>query len=178
MPQTFPSDWRDMECHLVAVPAPLSPYVVGLLKLLEARGFWESDDDYLNAYTAVYELERCFMSLCLSTLVEGQDRLYRMLDLALFGKEYTVVTEDPLVVTPGIPAVHESIYQTGFGLMHQVDDLKQLIDNTINGTATDDYSYTPNVKELLQGIIDALAAEDTDIGSLLTELEVIAGLLA
>lgn len=178
MPETFPSDWRDMPCVVVSIPAPLAPYAVGLLKILENRGFWASDDDYLAAYTATYELERCFMATCLNDLIESSDRIYRMLDTALYGKEYTVESEDPLVVTPGIPAAHELIYQDGFGLMHQVDQLTQLLDNSINGTETPLYSYTPNVKELLQAIIDALSAEDTDIGSLLAELEVIAGLLA
>lgn len=178
MPETFPALWRDMPCYVVAIPRPLIPYIGGLMKILENRGFWSSEADYSSAYDAVLEFERCLMTTCLDDLLERQDRLYRMLDAALFGKEYTLVSADPLEVTPGIPAVHEMIYQTDFGIMAQIDDLRQLIDNSINGAATTNYAYPESVKDLLQGIIDALAADDADLESILSKLEIIAALVA
>lgn len=175
---TFPEDWRDQPCFLVAVPAPLVPYVGGLLKITEQRGFWATADDYERGYTASLELQGCLMSTCLAELIESNDRLYRMLDAALFGKEYEVITEDPLVVEPGIPAVHEMIYQDGFGLMYQVDRLTQLLDNRIAGTETPLYDDPNGLKQQLQAVIDALAADDTDIADILDQLALIAGLLA
>lgn len=154
------------------------PYVGGLLKILEQRGFWASDDDYAQGYTAVIRLEACLMAACLDTLFQKQDELYRLVNTGIFGVTYATVSTDPLVVTPAIaPHVTLDVHDQD-SIMGRLDRLTQLLDNTVNGTSTALYAYTPNVKELLQGIIDALAAEDTDIGSLLTELEVIAGLLA
>jgi hypothetical protein len=175
---TFPEDWRDQPCFLVAVPRPLAPFVGGLMKIAEQRGFWASDTDYSRGYTAVIEFEGCLMAMCLDVLLESNDRLYRMLDLALYGKEYEVVSTDPLVVEPGIPAVHEAIYQDGFGLMYMADRLTQLVDNSINGTVTPIYTDATSVKALLQGIIDALSADDADFEEIISKLTVIAGLLA
>lgn len=175
---TFPEDWREQPCFLVAVPRPLAPYVGGLMRIAEYRGFWSSDDDYYRGYTAVIEFEGCLMATCLQDFIRLQESQYRMLDLALFGKEYSVVDEETGNVTPGIPLVHEAIFNADFGVLAGVDRLTQLVDNTVNGTATALYSYDPSVKALLQSIIDALGAEDTDIGEVITKLEVIAALVA
>lgn len=178
MAATFPSDWRNEPCFLVAVPRALAPYASGLLKILENRGFWASDADYAAAYQAVIELEECFMSACLDTLFQKQDELYRMLNTALFGVTYDTVSTDPLVVTPPIaPHVTLDIHDQD-SLLGRVDRLTQLLDNTVNGTDVPLYDYTPSVKTLLQGIIDALGADDADLASILAELEVVAGLLA
>lgn len=175
---TFPEDWRSEPCFLVAVPRPLVPYVGGLLKILEQRGFWASSTDYLRGYTAVVELEACLMSTCLSVLLEQNDALYRLLNTALLGVAYSTVSTDPLVVTPAIaPHVNLDIHDQD-SLLGRIDRLTQLVDNSINGTETPLYTYDPSVKALLQGIIDALGSEDTDLSSILAELEVVAGLLA
>lgn len=178
MPQTFPSEWRDAPCTLLVVPMPILPYVIGLLKMPEQKGFWASNDDYRAAYTAFYEMERCAVTICLADLIESSDRLYRMLDTAIFGTEYTVESTDPLVVSPAIEPVHSVSIINQDAILGRVDRLTQLLENAINGTETPLYTLSPSVKALLQSIIDALSSEDTDIGSLLTELEVIAGLLA
>ena len=175
---TFPEDWREQPCFLVAVPRPLAPFVGGLMKIAEQRGFWASDTDYSHGYTAVIEFEGCLMAMCLDVLLESNDRLYRMLDLALFGKEYTIESSDPLVVTPGIPVVHESIVQPGFNLLYQADRLNQLLDNALNGTATELYTNAPSVKALLQSVIDAIEAGSADNDDMLAQLELIATLVA
>lgn len=175
---TFPADWRDEPCFLVAVPRPLVPYASGLLKILETRGFWATEDDYLAGFTAVMELERCFMSTCLNDLLERQDALYRMLNTALFGATYETTSTDPLIVTPVIePHVSLDILDQD-SLLGRIDRLTQLTDNSINGTDTPLYSYTPSVKTLIQGVIDALGADDTDLESILSQLEIIAALVA
>jgi hypothetical protein len=175
---TFPEDWRDQPCFVVAIPKPLVPFVGGILKMLEQRGFWLSDTDYLHGYTATTELEECLMTTCLDVLLEKQDALYRLLNTSVFGQPYELITSDPLVVSPDIaPFVDMTVFDQD-SIMGRLDRLTQLIDNSINGTETPLYTYDPSVKALLQGIIDALGTEDTDIGDLLTQLELIAGLLA
>lgn len=178
MPETFPEDWRDQPCYLVAVPRPLVPYVGGLLKMMEQRGFWASATDYSRGYTAVTELEACLMTTCLDVLLQQNDALYRLLNTALLGVSYTTESEDPLVVTPAIaPHVNLDIHDQD-SIMGRLDRVTQLIDNSINGTETPLYAYDPSVKALLQSVIDALGTEDTDLGDILSQLETIALLVA
>jgi hypothetical protein len=63
-------------------------------------------------------------------------------------------------------------------MLFRADQIVQLVDNTINGSDTPLYSYTPSVKELLQSIIDGIASGDTTSEGLLSQLELIAALLA
>ena len=178
MPETFPPDWRDQPCFLVAIPRPLVPYVGGLLKILEQRGFWATSGDYMSGYEATVELEGCLMATCLDVLLEKQDALYRLLNTGIFGQLYDVVSTDPLVLDPVIaPAVDLEVFDQD-SVMGRLDRLTQLLDNSINGTETPLYSYDPSVKALLQGIIDALGTEDTDLGDILAQLELVVGLLA
>lgn len=174
---TFPEDWRDQPCFLVAIPRPLVPYVGGLLKIAENRGFWSTEADFLRGYTATLELEACLMSTCLDVLLEKQDAQYRLLNTALRGETYTVVSENPLVVTPAI----EPIVDLGFidqdSLMGQVDRLTQLVDNRLAGTETPLYDALPGIKQQLEEIIAALG-EGTDLTEVITNLEAIALLLA
>ncbi len=175
---TFPEDWREQPCFLVAIPRPLVPFVGGLLKIAEQRGFWLSDTDFRRGYTAIIELEACLMSTCLDVLLQQNDALYRLLNTSLLGVAYTTVSDDPLVVTPAIaPHVNLDVHDQD-SLLGRIDRLTQLVDNSINGTETPLYTYDPSVKALLQGIIDALGSEDTDLSSILAQLELVVGLLA
>ena len=173
---TFPSTWRDEPCFLVSIPRPLVPYVSGLLKLLEQRGFWASSDDYINGYTATIELEECLMATCLNVLLEQNDALYRLLNTALLGVAYTTVSESPLVVTPAIaPHVNLDIHDQD-SLLGRIDRLTQLIDNRIAGTDTPLYSDLPGIKQQLEDVIAALG-DDTDLTTIISDLEAIALLL-
>lgn len=177
MKQTFPADWREQPCYVVAIPRPLVPYVGGLLKLLEQSGLWATTEDYQSAYTATVELEGCLMATCLSDLLESNDRLYRMLNTALFGVTYETVDTDPLVVSPAIlPYVDLTVYDQD-SLMGRLDRLTQLTDNTFNGTETPLYDYTPSVKAQLQTIIDGMAADDTELADILAAAQQIVLLL-
>src|ERR1043165_4468201 len=158
----FPDDWREQPCFLVSIPRPLVPFVGGLLKIAEMRGFWASEADYVRGYTAVMELEACLMATCLDVLLEKQDALYRLLNTALLGQAYTVVSESPLVVEPPIePFVSLDILNQA-SLMGQIDRLTQLIDNRLAGTETPLYDELPGIKQQLETIIAALE-EGTDL---------------
>jgi len=54
----------------------------------------------------------------------------------------------------------------------------QMLDNRIAGTETPLYADTPGLKQQLQSIIDAMAADDTDIAEIIEQLTLVAGLLA
>lgn len=174
---TFPDDWREQPCFLVSVPRPLVPFVGGLLKIAENRGFWLSEADYLRGYTAVIELEECLMALCLDTLLEQNDALYRLLNTALLGVSYETVTENPLVVTPAIaPHVNLDVHDQD-SLIGRIDRLTQLVDNRLAGTETPLYDQLPGIKQQLEDIIAALG-EGTDLTEVISNLEAIALLLA
>jgi len=173
----FPDDWREQPCYLASIPKPLVPYVGGLLKIMEQRGFWETTGDYERGYEAVIELEACLMSTCLNVLLEKQDALYRLLNTSIFGQTYEIVTLDPLVVTPAIgPLVTLDILNQD-SLMGRIDRLTQLIDNRIAGTETPLYDETPGIKQQLEDIIAAIG-EGTDLTEVITDLELIIGALA
>lgn len=175
---TFPSDWRDQPCFLVSVPAALVPYVAGLLKIAEKRGFWASDSDYAAAYAALMEMESAMASNCIDVLLERQDAVYRLLNTALFGQLYNTVSTEPLVVEPAIePHVNLDVHNQD-SVMGRLDRLTQLVDNAINGTETPLYDLSPSVKALLQQIVDASTADDTDISAILEAAQAIALLVA
>jgi len=174
---TMPEDWRDQPCFLVSIPRPLVPFVGGLMKILETRGFWASSGDFERGYTAATEMEACLMSTCLNVLLEQNDAQYRLLNTVLLGVAYTTVSEDPLVVTPPIaPHVNLDIHDQD-SLMGRIDRLTQLVDNRIAGTDTPLYDDTPGLKQQLQSIIDAMASDDTDLTEIITDLEGILVLL-
>jgi len=173
----FPEDWRTQPCFLVSIPRPLVPFVGGLLKIAENRGFWASPEDFTRGYTAIIELEECLMTTCLDVLLQQNDALYRLINTAVLGQAYTVVTEDPLVVEPAIePLVTLDILDQD-SLMGRIDRLTQLVDNRLAGTETPLYDELPGVKQQLEEIIAALG-EGTDLTEVISNLEAIALLLA
>jgi len=173
---TFPEDWRDQPCFLVSIPRPLVPYVAGLMKLAEQRGFWLTETDYQNGYTAVIEMEACLMSTCLNVLLQKQDELYRMLNTGIFGVTYATVSEDPLVVTPAIaPHVTLDVHDQD-SIMGRLDRLTQLVDNRLAGTETPLYDELPGIKQQLEDIIAALG-DTSDLTTIISDLEAIALLL-
>jgi len=175
---TMPEDWRDQPCFVVAIPRPLVPYVGGFLKMAESKGFWLNEENYLRGYQAVTELERCLMATCLSDLIASNDRLYRMLDTALFGTTYSGPTSGEGEVTPAIPNYRSLAFDERDSVLGRLSNVADVIDNAINGTETPVYDYSPSVKDKLQGIIDAISALNTDDSAILDELVAIAGLLA
>jgi len=174
---TFPEDWRDQPCFLVSIPRPLVQYVAGLLRIAEQEGFWASTGDFTRGYTAITELEACLMTTCLDVLLQKHDELYRLINTAVLGQAYTLVSPDPLVVTPAIePFVTLEVLDQD-SLMGRIDRLTQLIDNRIAGTSTPLYTDLPGIKQQLETIITALG-DDADLATIISDLEAIALLLA
>jgi hypothetical protein len=153
------------------------PFVGGLLKIAENRGFWASEADYVRGYTAIINLEECLMSTCLDVLLQQNDALYRLLNTALRGQLYETVSEDPLVVSPAIePWVNLDVIDQD-SLIGRIDRLTQMLDNRLAGTETPLYDSLPGIKQQLEDVIAALG-EGTDLSGVLADLEAIALLLA
>ncbi len=178
MQYTFPNDYEIRKCYLVAINASLIPLVAGRLHLFEERRAWHNDEEYHRGYNAIAELEACFMKLCVDDLIESNDRLYRLLDTALFGTEYTVVSTDPLEVSPEIQPTHNLEIIDQRAMLGRIRDLQQLLQNALNGTATDNYSRPQGVRDLLESMLAALQEQGNLDPEILARLVEIVGLLA
>ena len=117
------------------------------------------------------------MSTCLDVLLAQNDALYRLINTALLGQAYTVVSDDPLVVTPAISPVVSLDVLDQDSVMGRIDRLTQLVDNRLAGTDTPLYDELPGIKQQLEAIITALG-EGTDLTEVINNLEAIALLLA
>jgi len=176
---TFPADYAERPCYLVAINASLIPYVAGALRFFEKRGTWSTDADYEAGYNAFAELQVCMMRLCVDDLIESNDRLYRMLDTALYGREYTVVSTDPvLVVEPPIAATHLLAIEQEDSILGRMEDMRQLLQNALNGTDTPLYDRANGVRDLLEQLITALEATGDLDDDMLAKLAEIALLVA
>jgi hypothetical protein len=178
MRYTFPADYAERPCYLVPINASLIPFVAGALKIFEERRSWHTDDEYEQAYNAFLELEICMTRLCLDELLESNDRLYRMIDTAIYGRIYSIVTSDPLVVEPAIEAVHALVIEDPDSLLGRAEDMRQLLQNALNGTETTFYDRALGVRDLLELIQAALEAEGSLDPDMLAKLAEIALLLA
>lgn len=172
----FPTDYGTKGCALVAIDLSLLPIIAGLIKPLEEERSWVVAD-FESAYRAIVALEACMTALCVADLVESNNRLYRLIDSSFFGRVYDAGINPPLTITPAIPAVPNLDFANP-GLLGKTEHLDQGLQSFVGGIDTPNYSGTPNVLALLQGIIDALNTGDTDLSDILSQLEGIALLLA
>ena len=178
MKYTFPADYDQASCFLVPINSTLVPIIAGKLKDLEKPYSWHTDEDYERGYNAIAELEACMTRLCVEQLIESNDRLYRMLDTAIFGRAYAVNSLDPLVVLPRINPTHALVYEDDASILGRIHISQQLLENALNGTSTQHYDRANGVRDLLEQIIAKLEESGSDNEDLLAELQVIAGLLA
>jgi hypothetical protein len=178
MQYQFPTNYDAATCYLVPINATLIPHVAGALRLFENRGSWISDQDYERGYNAFAELQICMTLLCAQQLIESNDRLYRMLDTALFGTIYTVESTDPLLVLPTIAPTHSLDVQDATSLLGRLEVQRQLLENALNGTETPNYDRANGVRDLLEQLITAVQNGPTNSEDLLAQLQIIAALLA
>lgn len=151
---TFPPAIEGEEVYLIAINASLVPVISGMFAKVSNRYLWESDADYEQAYNAFAYLRGCMLSCPLSKLIESNHQLYRLLDRAYFGTEYSVISVDPLEIEPAIPVIPENEALIP-GVVSQMDDARLK----------------------LQSIIDKLEASGQFDEDMLEQLTIIAGLV-
>jgi hypothetical protein len=162
----------------VAINASLIPLVAGALKHFEERRSWHDDAEYELAYNAFADLQRCFMKCCIDDLLASNDRLYRLIDTAIFGTEYSVISADPvLVVEPAIEPTHSLAIERDESILGRMEDMRQLLQNALNGTDTPLYDRANGVRDLLEQLITAAEAESELDPEMLAKLAEIAVLL-
>lgn len=177
MGQSYPDSLITRPCFLVPIDAALVPIVAGALKPLEERRYWASDADYERGYNAVVEFQICMTKACIDDLIESNNRLYRLLNTGLFGQDYTLVSENPLTITPAIPKVPSIEGIQLPGLIARVLRLEQLLDNALNGIVYTDWQESPGLRLVVNEILTALQTADNVDQDLLTKLSEIAVLL-
>jgi len=112
-------------------------------------------------------------------ITDRQDALYRMLGTAIYGTEYTIESTDPvLVVTPAIDPTHTIDFDNPDSILGRAEDMRQLLQNALNGTETPNYTEPLGVRELLANLITAVEAGGASDDDMLAQLVQIAGLLA
>lgn len=115
----------------------------------------------------------------LKEITERQDSLYRLIDTALFGRTYAVVSTDPeLIVSPLIEPTHALTIEDEDSIFGRMEDQRQLLQNALNGTITTNYDRVDGVRDLLEAIKLAVEASDDLDDDILTKLVEIGALLA
>lgn len=179
MRYTFPAEYDQAGCYLVPINAALIPLVAGALRHFEERRSWHSDEEHQRAYNAFAELQICMTKLCAEQLIESNDRLYRMLSTALYGRQYVVQSANPLVVAPPIAPTHDLAIEHADSVLGRMERLRQLLENALNGTSTPQYNRADGVRDLLEQLITALQQSDQQLDDeILAKLTEIAVLVA
>lgn len=165
MKHTFPVNYGE-ECVIVVIDKSLVPLVAGALRPFEQPYSWVSTEDYEHGYNAFAELQADMANNYALQLLESNRQLYRLLDTALNGTQYTA-TGTPAVITPSIPAVPPAAPTTPAAALAQLRRLHQLAENAatgaeyaagaaVDGTVALDYAGSWRARlEAVQGVINA-----------------------
>jgi hypothetical protein len=172
-----PPDPPDV-CELAIFPVAAVPYALAALEHRIPRYVW-SEAGYRRGVQLIRSVQMAILCGGLKEITDRQDSLYRLLSGALYGTEYSVVSTDPeLVIEPAIDAYHSLDFENENSLLGRAEDLRQLLQNGINGTETTLYDRANGIRDLLELIKTALETESGVDADMLAKLVQIAGLLA
>lgn len=143
------------DCELAVFPVAVVPFALGALEERTKRFIWASDADWLRGEQLVRSLQVSLLTGCLDELLESNRQIYRLFDAAMFGRVYTVVTSDPLEISPAIPDVPD-MTAANPGLVARIALIEKCLDNAMNGTQYTEFSDTPGVRAKLQELIDVI----------------------
>lgn len=164
---------------LVCIPIDYIPFFRTFFESMQRRQTWRTDADFITAYQVFAQIEVDMTNGCISDLIESNNRLYRLLDAALFGRSYTLADDDPLTIYPVIPAVPVLTLGAQPSLLSRAKRINEVVENALNGDIFADLSNNTSMRAQLQTIIEKLetsgGALDDDM---LAQLELIVGLLA
>jgi hypothetical protein len=151
--------------ELFTVAPELVPYMLGKLEIMRRSNPWE---DGTNKQVANNLLGEQMMALLQP--VQGVDRLYRLLDTALNGTEYTY-TEDGgvITITPSIPIVPAA---TDAALLPSAAKTRETLTFLVSGSElyTTPLTSDMSLQSRLQAVIDAINGNGTDNEAIIAEL--------
>lgn len=162
MPYSFPIEDNTLCTAVVCIDGVMLPIIAGTLSVLEERRVWATDEDHHQGYNAIARMYIDMATNCFQELVEGQDRLYRLLDTALYGRVYEATSIEPLVVSPIIPVVPDLTADFP-GLLARSAFIAKALNNLSNGTVYTEFPDNRGVKQQLADILAAVqAGQETD----------------
>ena len=165
-------------CEIAFFPVAAVPYALGALEYRIPAYIW-ADSSYDRGVQLVRSLQMALLCGGVKEITDRQDELYRMLTSAIYGTAYTIESADPfLVVAPAIEPTHSLAIDDPDSLLGRAEDMRQLLQNSLNGTETPLYDRSNGVRDLLESLLAAVEASGTLDPDMLAKLSEIALLLA
>lgn len=165
-------------CELAIFPVAVVPFALGALESRMPKYIW-ADDSYLRGTQLIRSLQLALLCGGVREITERQDALYRLIDTALYGREYSIESTDPeLIVSPAIDPIHSIAIENEDSIFGRMEDSRQLLQNALNGTETPNYARPDGVRDLLEQLIVAAEAESNLDPEMLAKLAEIAVLIA
>ena len=112
--------------ELAIFPVAAVPYALAALEYRIPKYVW-APESYQRGVQLIRSLQMALITGGLDSLLESNNRIYRLLDSALYGRVYQLASLDPLVIAPEIPAVPDVVSEPA-GLVAMVDQLPGVID--------------------------------------------------
>lgn len=171
------------DCEIVEIDIQSVPYVLHGLWLKYQKYFWEQDLGNRRVARSMLSKQGASLLMpCGKDIVDAIDRIYRQNEVIHRGQEYTYTgdgtTEDPYIIRPAIPVVPTVAIGEEPGTGFFIAKTMRLVDNIVNGTTYADAPDNRNFRQQLDDIKQAIIDSTTDNSDLLSQLEIIAALLA
>jgi hypothetical protein len=172
-----PPDPPDV-CEIAIFPVAAVPFALAALEHRIPIYVW-SEAGYARGVQLIRSMQLAILCGGVKEITDRLDNLYRLHAGALYGTEYSVVSSDPeLVIEPAIQAYHALDFENENSLLGRAEDLRQLLQNGINGTETPLYDRADGIRDLLELIKTALETESGIDSNMLAKLAEIAVLVA
>jgi hypothetical protein len=189
----FPSsEYDEANSALLCVPIAFLPFLRRGYEVLQERDTWYNRETWWRAYQIAAWIEEQALMGCMNDLVESHERLYRLLDRAINGTEYTTApdpdTPGEVLITPEIPEVPPTTPAIAPGLLARLERLIAIQDNFANGRiylpdgnnpADPQLDNAVSMRQqliLMQGIINAgwfgIGGENATIADLVNALRI------
>jgi hypothetical protein len=113
--------------ELAVFPVAVVPFALAALESRTVKYVWADEENYQRGVQLIRSLQVALLTGGMQELIESNNRLYRLLDSALYGRQYTQVSVEPLEITPVIPAAPDT---TAFpaGLIDKLEQLPGILD--------------------------------------------------
>lgn len=120
-----PPDPPDV-AELAIFPVAAVPYALAALEHRIPKYVW-SQDGYVRGVQLIRSMQMALLTGGMTDLIESNNRIYRLLDSALYGRVYEQVSVDPIEIVPAIPVTPDPVLFPA-GMLSMVDQLPGILD--------------------------------------------------
>lgn len=174
----FPTDYDSRSCVLVPINVAMVPILSGALLRLSSASVWANDDSYERGYNALAEVLICMTGTCTQGLQQSLDRLFMLLDGALYGRQYSLANPETGEIVPPLPEVPDTSASVGQALAVILPLLQRQNHNALTGAIYPDAPNPRGIRQQLDELIAAVQAGAADDEDVLAALLQIVALLA